>query len=110
VEKQTVQEAARELMKGDWKEKPWEKAMAVRNKLEREAYRREATALRQKAEKETNETERERMWENARLLEYFSQSMRTPKTKRQAVKERMWQNVEKERREKARALDQGMER
>ena len=39
VEKQTAQEAARELINGDWKEKPWEKAMAERNKLEREAYR-----------------------------------------------------------------------
>jgi hypothetical protein len=49
VDKQTIQEAGRELMKGDWKEKPWEKAMAERNKLEREAYRQEATALRQAA-------------------------------------------------------------
>jgi hypothetical protein len=56
-----------------------------------------------------DETSRERMWEDARLLEYFSQSMPTPKTKRQVLKERMWQKVEEQRREKARARDRGME-
>ena len=105
VEKQTFEEALRELVKGDWQEKPWEKAMAERNKLERETYRQEAAALRQKAEKQTNETERERMWKDARILEYFSQSMPRPKTKRQALKERMWQQVEKERREKTRTAE-----
>jgi len=110
VEKQTIEEALQELRKGDWKEKPWEKAMAERNKLERQAYRQEGAALRQKAEKETNEAERERMLKDAGLLEQFAQRMRHPKTKRQALKMRMWQYVEKDRREKARALDRGMER
>jgi len=112
VVKQTVQEVIEELKKGDWKEKPWEKAMKERNKLEREAYRQEATALRQAADKQMDEKEREQMWKDARLLESFSQSMPTPKTKRQAVKEWMWQEIQKKRREKNRAKerDNGLER
>ena len=59
VEKQTVEEAIQELARGDWKEKPWEKAMAERNNLEREAYRNCAAQLRQTA-RERNAASRTR--------------------------------------------------
>src|SRR5258706_7022184 len=65
VEKKAVQEAAKEFMRGDWKEKPWEKAMFERNKLEREAYRQEAAAMRKAAEQETQQAEQERMLKEA---------------------------------------------
>ncbi len=111
VEKKAVQEAAKEFMQGDWKEKPWEKAMAERNKLEREAYRQEAAALWKAAEKQTEQTEQERMLKEAGQLEQFAERMPKPKTKQRAIKERMLLEVERQRREKSRAKerDNGLE-
>ncbi len=105
VEKKFLQESAREIITGDWTEKPWEKAMAERNKLEREAYRQEAAALRQEAEQQTMQAAREQMLKDARILEQFALRMPKPKTKRQATKERMMQELQRLQREKRRAKE-----
>jgi len=111
VERQMIEEAIQEVQKGDWKEKPWEKAMVERNNLEREAYRQEAASLRKAAEQQAQQIARERMLKDALILEKFAERMPKPKTKRQIAKEWLWQEVQKQRREKSRATerDNGLE-
>jgi len=107
VEKKLFDEAFEELRENDWKEKPWEKAMADRNKLEREAYRQEATALCQAVDQQPQQADRERMLKDARILEQFAERMPKPKTKRQATKEWIRHKVEEQRRQKNRSNDRG---
>jgi len=112
VHKQTAREALEEYQRNDWKKKPWEMAMAERNKLEREAYRQDARTLREEAEKCHEAHERERLLKEAVELERFSQTMREPTTKRAAMKRWLYQESLKRQREIERKnqRDSGLER
>ena len=112
VDKKLRQETYKEFIKSDWKKKPWDIAMEKRNELERDAYRKESFALSQEAKNEIDETKRNRMLEDAQVLERFSRTMPTAKTRSRSLKEATWREVERKRREEQRGKerDNGLER
>ena len=90
AEKQTAQDTVVDLQKGSLEEKPWEKAMLKRNRIEREAYQAEAGKLRAAARQ--TQVDRETLLRAAADLERFAKTMPTPKTLRQTILEKLGQD------------------
>jgi len=111
VDKDAHQEAYRDLIDNNWNPKPWEAAMAQRNKREREANLQEAAELRKAAALKTQQ-EREQLLRDARLLEQFAQRMPQAKSWRQEVMEKAFAKVLEERKIKFRhhGREEDMER
>ena len=85
-EQQARQEVLQEFEHGARTDRPWEKAMHTRNRLEREAYEREAYQVRQAAAKKPPQ-ERDQDLQIAAELERFARTMPVPKTRRQELDE-----------------------
>ncbi len=92
VDQEAEQSWARDLVESRWEEKPWEKAMAERNKREREAYRQEAEKLRKDATLKSQQ-ESQRILKDAQLLEQFAQRMPKAKSRRQEFMKEQYEKI-----------------
>jgi hypothetical protein len=109
VHEAAASEFMEEVKRGEWQEKPWEKAMRLRHGTEKQAYLEEARKLRAASAKEDAKS-RDAFLKAAGELELFSRTMPAPRTRRMSWLQKFWKAAGLTSPERGKAKDPGWER